>query len=193
MLHNLKIWQKLAMIGLAFSLPIAVLLFLVIKGINDNIRFSQWEKYGNEYQRPLEKLLEHIAQHRLLAQRSLSGDEWLKGELASKQVHIEEDFEALVRVNRRLGATLQITDEGLAKRKREHDRPTTMQREWQELKTQLASLTPGTSNDLHTHLIGDLRTLITHVGDTSNLILDPDLDTYYLTKVRHKANTHLGE
>jgi methyl-accepting chemotaxis protein len=34
MLQHLKIWQKLAMIGLAFSLPIAVLLCLVIKEIN---------------------------------------------------------------------------------------------------------------------------------------------------------------
>src|SRR5712691_4529763 len=169
MLQNLKIWQKLAMIGLAFSLPIAVLLFLVIKEINDNIRFSQWEKYGNEYQRPLEKLLEHISQHKLLAQRYLSGDERLKVELASKQAQIEEDFEALDGVNRKLGIALQITDEGLAKRKREHYRPATIQKEWQDLKTRLANLAPGMSHDLHTHLIGDLRTLITHVGDTSNL------------------------
>src|SRR5262249_17167852 len=27
--------------------------------------------------------------------------------------------------------------------------------------------------------VGDVRALIAHVGDTSNLILDPDLDTYY--------------
>ena len=32
----------------------------------------------------------------------------------------------------------------------------------------------------HLHLIADIRTMITHAGDTSNLILDPDLDSYYL-------------
>ena len=35
----------------------------------------------------------------------------------------------------------------------------------------------------HAHLVGDIRTMITHAGDTSNLILDPDLDTYYLMDV----------
>lgn len=29
-------------------------------------------------------------------------------------------------------------------------------------------------------LVGNFNTLIVHIGDTSNLILDPDLDTYYL-------------
>ena len=29
-------------------------------------------------------------------------------------------------------------------------------------------------------LLADIRSLMAHVGDTSNLILDPDLDTYYL-------------
>lgn len=34
-----------------------------------------------------------------------------------------------------------------------------------------------------TGLIADLRTIITHAGDTSNLILDPDLDSYYLMDI----------
>jgi methyl-accepting chemotaxis protein len=32
----------------------------------------------------------------------------------------------------------------------------------------------------HAHLVADLRTMIAHAGDTSNLILDPDLDSYYV-------------
>src|SRR4029077_2902400 len=38
---------------------------------------------------------------------------------------------------------------------------------------------PAASQDMHTRLIADVRALITHVGDSSKLILDPDLDTYY--------------
>jgi hypothetical protein len=33
------------------------------------------------------------------------------------------------------------------------------------------------------HLVADVRTMVTHMGDTSNLILDPDLDSYYLMDV----------
>ena len=32
----------------------------------------------------------------------------------------------------------------------------------------------------HQHLVADVRMMITHAGDMSNLILDPDLDSYYL-------------
>jgi methyl-accepting chemotaxis protein len=39
------------------------------------------------------------------------------------------------------------------------------------------------SNEQHLHLISDVRTLLMHIGDTSNLILDPHLDTSYLMQV----------
>ena len=32
-------------------------------------------------------------------------------------------------------------------------------------------------------LLADIRALYLHVGDTSNLILDPDLDSYYMVAV----------
>ena len=38
----------------------------------------------------------------------------------------------------------------------------------------------GAGEQLHDRLLGDIRTLITAVGDSSKLILDPDLDTYYI-------------
>jgi signal transduction histidine kinase/CheY-like chemotaxis protein/HPt (histidine-containing phosphotransfer) domain-containing protein len=46
---------------------------------------------------------------------------------------------------------------------------------WQELRHKLAN--PSTARGVR---IADAVQLIAHVGDTSNLILDPDLDTYYL-------------
>ena len=129
MFKNMKIRLKLAMIGMAFSLPIAVLLLFVIKGINYDIRFNTLEKYGNEYQRPLERLLDHISQHRLLAYDVLSpikdfgdksGRSGIKSELLKIQSHIDDDFALLVKVDQTIGKDLQVTDEGLAKRKREH-------------------------------------------------------------------------
>lgn len=40
-----------------------------------------------------------------------------------------------------------------------------------------------TKDEKYDHLASDLRMMITHAGDTSNLILDPDLDSYYLMDV----------
>jgi PAS domain S-box-containing protein len=51
---------------------------------------------------------------------------------------------------------------------------------WQNLEGQMLNLDPQESEALHAELIKEIRGLISHVGDTSNLILDPDLDSYYL-------------
>jgi methyl-accepting chemotaxis protein len=178
----MKVWQKLTMIGLAFTLPIAVLLVFVTNEIDHDITFNQLEKSGDEYQRPLEKLLAHLAQHKLLAQQHLSGSNLNDG-LSAQQSLIDDDFELLEGVDRKLGQVLQTTEAGLAARKRDHVRVGTIKREWQDLKAQNANLTAEASSKHHAHLISDIRTLITHIGDTSNLILDPDLDTYYLMDV----------
>jgi methyl-accepting chemotaxis protein len=174
-----KLGQKLTMICLVFCVPITFLILFTIKGINHDIRFNQWEKYGNEYQRPLEGLLEHFAKHRLAAQHPESSG----GALSNEKAEVDKAFEALEIVHRRLGEALRVTDEGLAKAKREHYQIHTIRKEWIELNTELPRLSQDVRNERHQHLITDVRTLIAHIGDSSNLILDPDLDTYYLMDV----------
>ena len=62
LLTSRRIPNKLFWISLSFSLPIAVLLYFMIAGINDDIRFAQRELAGNEYQRPLHDLLWRLFQ-----------------------------------------------------------------------------------------------------------------------------------
>jgi len=181
--RNMKVWQKLVLIGLAFSMPIAVLLTFLVKGIEKDIQFGAWEKLGNEYQRPLMRLLDHLSQHRLLAKRASGADEGLRQGMTGLRTQIDTDFETLAQIDRRLAVPLQTTDEGLAQRKREHYHVSTLKKEWQDLKGRFAAGDVKAIDDSHVHLIGDVRTLISHVGDTSNLILDPDLDTYYIMDV----------
>jgi PAS domain S-box-containing protein len=178
--HNLKVAQKLMLISIFFVMPDTVMLYLFITGINANIDFARMEEKGNEYQRPLEALLELIPQHRLLAQRALGGGQPMQEEISRKQARIDAAFHALEAVDARIGDDLQFTDEGLAKRHREHYRVRTVRREWEDLKRRLASLDPAACAEEHLHLVADVRMMITHAGDLSNLILDPDLDSYYL-------------
>src|SRR4029453_3351577 len=77
---------------------------------------------------------------------------------------------------------LKFTDAELKKRDRDHLHLSTIKGEWEQLKTKAT-----TQNDEATkgvaHLIADTRGMIAHMGDTSNLILDPDLDSYYLMDI----------
>ena len=178
--HNLKVSQKLMLISIFFVMPDSVMLYLFITGINANIQFARMEQKGNEYQRPLEELLELIPQHRQLALRALAGQESVLGELSSTETKIETTFDNLEAIDARIGEDLQFTDEGLAKRKREHYRANTVRQEWRDMLNLLKDLTPKDCVERHTHLVTDIRMMITHAGDMSNLILDPDLDSYYL-------------
>jgi len=179
-LNDLKVWHKLTAICLSFMLPIAVLLYLVTAGIQKDLSFARAELKGNEYQRPLASLLEHIAQHRLLAQRMMFGDDRLREELGNKATQIDHDLSLLDAADKKLGLDLQTGEESLARREREQARPSNIRREWSELKAQIASLSAEAAGERYGKIVGDLRMLITHVGDSSNLILDPDLDSYYL-------------
>jgi len=172
--------QKLMLISIFFVMPDSVMLYFFITGINANIQFARLEQKGNEYQRPLEDLLELIPQHGQLAQRALGGQQLAKEELPTKEAQIEKTFDTLEAVDARIGADLQFTDEGLAKRKREHYRVSIVRKEWREMVRHLMELSPAECAQRHVDLIADIRMMITHAGDMSNLILDPVLDSYYL-------------
>src|SRR5690349_18195925 len=131
MIRKARISRKLLMISLTYSLPIAVMVCLIISGINKDITFARMEHFGDEYQRPLEQLLQSVPRHGLLAHAVLSGDARLQDQLNAEQARVDKAVETLDAVDRRLGTTLQFTDEALAKRKRETARVSSVRSQWQ--------------------------------------------------------------
>src|SRR5436190_6128887 len=173
--------QQIGTVGLLVLLTVAfVPSYFIYKGFTKDIDFATQELYGIQYLRPLEELLENIPLHQAAARLYRRGETERRAELRTIAIRIDEALESLRKVTVRLEEALQLTGEGLATRKREHLRWETLKREWDTLKAGLASQSAEQSDELHAHLTSDVRTLIAHVGDTSNLILDPDLDSYYL-------------
>ncbi|HEY8748523.1 MAG TPA: response regulator [Tepidisphaeraceae bacterium] len=176
--HNLKIAHKLALISVLFMVPDSIMLYLFITSINENIHFARLEQVGNEYQRPLESLLDLVLKHRLEA-RSGPG----QAGLSEVEGRIDLMFAKLQEVDSRIGATLDFTAEALDKRKRHGCDVTSVRHEWEEIKRDMAEMGIATSELRHQKLIADIRSMIAHAGDMSNLILDPELDSYYLVDV----------
>ena len=73
-LTSLRISTKLILIGLSLLLPLGVLLYFTIAGINSRIQFAELEIHGIEFLRPLQKLKREVARHRFLAGRLRDGD-----------------------------------------------------------------------------------------------------------------------
>jgi methyl-accepting chemotaxis protein len=182
MLKKLKVTHKIVLMICAVALPlIGATIFATIKGFNKDIDFAVQEKKGNAFQRPLEALLDAIPQHQWLAEAVARGDQAAKTHLLEKEVVIDQIFADLETVNAKYGTDLQFTDEGLAKYKREGMDPRSVKAAWQKLKA--AGFTAPDAAEQHKQLVAAVRGMIDHAGDTSNLILDPDLDSYYLMDV----------
>jgi len=175
----MSIARKVFCVAASFALPIIVLAFLVVRNINEHITFARCELAGTAYQRPLQALLRDIQDRQLLAQHCPQGMD-CRGRTAALKGAVDKDVSALQAADRRYGALLQFTGEGLAKRGRQLATAGNLQRGWEQLE---ALSGQGRSPELdvqYDKLAGAIQTMITHVGDMSNLILDPELDTFHL-------------
>jgi methyl-accepting chemotaxis protein len=165
-LNRSRISARLALLAVVFVVPLtAIIVWLILQSINPNIEVASLEQAGDAYQRPLEQLLDLIPQHQLAAVSE-------KPRIASE---IQQALQALAAVQSEFGEDLQFTQEGLSKRKRDQLQPAKVIEQGKAL---LQTTDP--SGEAHEAFLGDICGMIAHAGDTSNLILDPDLDSYYL-------------
>ena len=165
-LSAISISRQLLALGLVSALPSFVALYFIDAVFQKDLNFASDELCGIAYLRPLDKLIRLLPEHNRLGGKA-------EGIALSRS--LDAAFEELTVVDKQYGTRLQFTVEGLKKRKREHFQVSTLYGEWQQLRNGKAP-----SYDAHRHLIADVRAMIAHVGDTSSLILDPDLDSYYL-------------
>jgi methyl-accepting chemotaxis protein len=159
--------------AIIFSLPILVLFYFQLSAINYDIRFATLEYYGNAYQKPLEKILLGVSEYRL---GKLMGES--DSSLSQTAASVDEAFTELEKVDAEIGEDLQFTPEGLSIRDRSHLTVPNVKAQWEALQQ-----AGDEAEKEYNELIAAVREMITHSGDTSNLILDPDLDSYYLMDV----------
>ena len=177
----MKLAYKIYLVIGIFVLPLACLaIFFIFTGINKDIEFASQEIRGNEYQRPLESLLDHVTQHQFIQQRIQGGDKSVTNDqLAEAKAKVDLDFGKLIETDKKLGVQLQFTKEVLHDKKLDDANAVAAQQEWAAL-TASGGMTSAISPEKHFHLVSTLRDMITHAGNMSNLILDCDLDSYYL-------------
>jgi methyl-accepting chemotaxis protein len=169
MLKRLKIWQKFTLIALAFSIPIVVLAVFLLRETQKVVSFSTAEIDGTEYFRPLRKLVMDVSAHRDLHSAILAGDASFKAELDKKAEEIEAGFKALEAVDAKYSWQFALTADLNEVRSR-----------WQALRGNAAGMTLDKSFEEHNRYIRTLLQFSYLLGNSSNLILDPDVESYYL-------------
>jgi methyl-accepting chemotaxis protein len=166
-----RIWMKLTAIALSFMIPLVVTTYFLVREENINVHFAEQELRGDRYLLPVSQLLVHLELHRALVR-----DQDLAGAGRAEQL-VDADFDTVLATDRHLSNQLHTTADKLNERDRGSSAPARLKAAWETVKL---ATDPASAERAHNALIDDVKALIVHVGDSSKLILDPDLDSYYI-------------
>ncbi len=173
---KLKLWQKLTLIALLTGSTLPFITWQLVKAKNKDINFGQKEIYGAEYLPPLRKLHEQVAKHRGLTNGYLHSNSEMKEQLPANEQAINAAFQALSDMD-----TRAVEDTTYGTMFEASDKVNALKRDWEAVRAKSANSTSAQELfEQHNRLMVSINDLVVHVGDKSNLILDPDLDTYYL-------------
>ncbi|HLY26309.1 MAG TPA: hypothetical protein VKQ72_08215, partial [Aggregatilineales bacterium] len=173
LMNRLKYSQKYLLVGLVLVIPLGVVLTQYISQSNATLDFAAKELSGLAYNGPLTTFLHDVEQYAGLVYIHAEGDDALKARMASamadQQAKVEDDMRAVDAAQASMGQTVAIGT-----------RWDDLKNEWNRVKIALPTLTEGTAASLYSNLIHQTVVLIVVVGNNSNLILDHDIDTYYI-------------
>ncbi|MGE5262461.1 MAG: response regulator [Acidobacteriota bacterium] len=170
LMNRLRFPQKFGLISLLFMLPLALVMVLLILQINSNIDIANKELQGTNYLRYTRNLYQYALTNQVLVQYVASG-----------RVSGAEVERIRTRIDASL-ATLERVDAQMADKLETRKSIQALRTDWQQLNSQSPDPANSIGEDLNAKLVADIRTLMTDVGNSSNLILDPRLDSHYLVQ-----------
>ena len=164
--RKLKLAHKFALIILLLSIPTVVATILMSKEASMSIEFAEKELSGSEYLQPLAELQKLIGEHRVAISSSLVDNNQMK---QSVRAALSEKRNELAIIDARLGNDLNLAAG------------------WQELDLALSAMIQTDSAmrlkeiiAAHDDVASKLQIHKEKIGDNSNLVLDPVLDSFYL-------------
>ncbi len=166
MKFNFSLSTKLFINNIFYAIPILVLLYLMFNSYDKDLVFGRKEQMGNEIQRTTMNLINLVVENKKYTPA-------MEPLMADVLMHFNK-FES----------DLLLDDGSLAERKRDHINKVALTKTFEDFKASKAE---------PYKVLKDLRDLVVHTGDTSNLILDPDLDSYYLMDITLLAAPQIAD
>ncbi len=181
LMNRLLYPQKFILVSLLPLVPLAVVFFQFMSGVTFDITFNAREKIGLVYHSAVMDFLEAVQAHALVSSLVLSGDESFGERLGQQQSAVEDQITLVDAVNRDLGDELGVDDLWRA-----------LKADWQGLSDNLPARTFAGNLQAHNDYINGVVRLITVMGNNSNLILDPDIDSYWLMDLEIFKQTQIA-
>ncbi len=166
LLDLLRYSRKFLLISLLFAFPLALMLLQFLAETQRQVDFSRNEIRGVSYLRQLHQVQDATIRGWLVADLSQISNASTSMQLQQNLVRLRVELDALMTLDGQLGANLNTQTEIRG-----------VQVAFDEV------LTAPEEPARWAALDRAVRVLIEQIGNTSNLILDPDLDTYYLMDI----------
>lgn len=188
-----RLRPKLYSILVLFFIPLGVAVYQVSSARNEAIGFAEKERIGTEFLQQYTVLLGDIASFRWEYNRSYllqtAGNTQQDTQQKEEQIKrltglhqkISQDLQELQKTWPAYEKELLFDPASLSDRNRSGIGLSSLQEQWNLLEKELDEGFYAEAVDYGlVKLIETTNNTILHAGDTSNLILDPDLDSYYL-------------
>ncbi|PWT94082.1 MAG: hypothetical protein C5B54_00600 [Acidobacteria bacterium] len=173
-IRNWRISTKLIAICIVFIIPTLISIRYFIQASDVNIDFARQEFCGDTYNRGLRFVLQDAQEHRVRAEQFLNGDTSAKQALLTLESQMDGHFGKLDTIEKEV-----CIDASMGAKLKTSQKYAELKASWQDLKNKYQTMKAVDSNLAHNAFLNDWQDLYRIVGNTSQLILDPNLDTYY--------------
>jgi methyl-accepting chemotaxis protein len=164
---RLRYWQKFLLIGLVLLAPLGYVVKAFLDQQSSKIAFSAEERVGVVYVKPASELLARVVAARASAV-DVAAHKSSATALASARADVKAAIGPMDAANDEVGTELKVSAE------------------WSRVRQQIESAlgasagSPDTVLARYDEVTAAVLKLIVDAGNYSNLILDPDLDSYYV-------------
>ena len=168
LMNRLTYPRKFLLISVVFALPLAIVTVILFKEINASLETARGQIEGLRYLAAIQPLFRAVQEQMEAMVTTASSD---AGEAARTKnlAQVGDGIATLERAQKALGGALRTAD-----------RYATVKRHVDVLRLELERPGAVVSDDLREPLLTALNSLMTRVGDSSRLILDEELTSYYL-------------
>lgn len=168
LMDRLRYAYKFILIGVLFLVPLAVVAWLQSSNATEQVDFNQKEITGIVYLEPARQLLTAIERARINSAAVLSGDSTRTRNRSESIETTDRRVADVDAVDAKLGGVLKTTERWQAVKKA-----------WTDAKTAGGSA-EAVDGKYAEAAAATVDLILNYIGNNSNLILDPDLDSYWL-------------
>jgi methyl-accepting chemotaxis protein len=167
-LSVLPVKLRLLSMLVAFALPLALVSYQLYRGVEVNIEIAQQEKVGLAYIKPLLDVLNEVADYQMAVRIEQDGGEKADASAA------DAAFKDLAAVDADHASAVAMTAEALQNSGSVAHTVAELQQGWHTLKSQPYAATA------YADYLNKVSQTVAYIVDSSQLALDPDMDSYSL-------------